>query len=113
LGIFEDILGRPHTDSDNEDLSWEPEESGIEELTLDDFNVDCQLINDFLLFEFSLDSIDPETRQKGLEIAANKFYHRNLYGNIQIQYRKSRKENANENIETHAQRVIARIHRFN
>jgi hypothetical protein len=98
LGIFEDILGRPHTDSENEDPSWEPEESGIEDLTLDDFNFDPQLIIHFLLFEFSLDSINPETTQKGLKIAPNKFCHRNLYGNIQIQYRKSRKENANENI---------------
>jgi hypothetical protein len=113
LRISEDILRRPHEDSDNEDPSWEPEESGIEDLTLDDFNLDPQLIIDFLLFEFSLDSIDPETRQKGLEIASNKFSHQNLYGNIQIQYRKSRKENANENIWTYAQRVIARTNPFN
>jgi hypothetical protein len=108
LGVSEDILGRPHEDNDNEDSFWVPEE-----FTLDDFNLDPQLIVDFLLFEFSLDSIDPETRQKGFEIASNKFSHRNLYGNIQIQYQKSRKENANENIWTHAQRVIARTHRFN
>jgi hypothetical protein len=113
LGISEDILGRSHADSDNEDPSWEPEESGTEDLTLDDFNLVPQLIINFLLFEFSLDSIDPEARQKGLEIASNKSSHQNLYGNTQIQYRKFRKENANENIWIHAQSVIARTHRFN
>jgi hypothetical protein len=75
LGIFEDNLGRPHPDSNNEGPSWEPEESGIEDLTLDDFNSDPQLFIDFLRFGFSLDSIDPETRPKGLEIASNKFSH--------------------------------------
>jgi hypothetical protein len=69
LGIFEDILGRPHADSDNENPSWEPEESGIEDLTLDDFHLDPKLIINFLLFGFSRDGIDPETRKKSLEIA--------------------------------------------
>jgi hypothetical protein len=82
---------------------------GIEDLALDDFNLDPQLIIDFLLFEFSLDSIDPGTRQKGLEIASDKFSHRTLYDNIQIQYRKSRKENPNENIWTHAQMSLREL----
>jgi hypothetical protein len=41
-GVFDDILGRPDADSDDEDPSWEPEESAIEDLTLDDFDLDSQ-----------------------------------------------------------------------
>jgi hypothetical protein len=42
LGISEDILGGPDADSDDEERSGESEESGIEDLTVDDFDLDPQ-----------------------------------------------------------------------
>jgi hypothetical protein len=65
-GIFEDVLGGSDADSDDEDPSWEPEVSGIKNLTLDDFDLDPRLINEFPLFEFSADVLDPKTAQRGL-----------------------------------------------
>jgi hypothetical protein len=38
--IFEDVLGMLDADSDDEDLSWELDESGIEDLTQDNFELD-------------------------------------------------------------------------
>jgi hypothetical protein len=74
------------------------EESGIEDIALDNFDLDPQQIIDFLLVEFFADGLHPKTTHKGLEMASNKFYHQNLYDNSQGQYVESRKESAKENI---------------